>query len=166
MTISSVPSASRPRPSNRSGGTDWLTTPPGSPQLEVEIHDHFRRLADQMTASLLAQATTTRRPGRAWKKGVPTPPAAADAPPNRGTLQLRLLGGLVVWIATTYCAPKAGTAKRRGQEGTGHYPELAALGIRKGAHPGAAIAGRPIDRLAPLDRVGARRAAPARPHPR
>jgi hypothetical protein len=42
---------------------------------------------------------------------------------------------LVVWIATTYCAPKAGTAKRRGQEGTGHYPELAALGIRKGATP-------------------------------
>jgi len=42
---------------------------------------------------------------------------------------------LVVWIATTYRAPKAGTAKRRGQEGTGHYPELAALGIRKGATP-------------------------------
>ena len=26
-------------------------------RLEVEIHDHFRRLADQMTASLLAEAT-------------------------------------------------------------------------------------------------------------
>ena len=109
--------------------------PAGFAQLEVEIHDHFRRLADQMTASLLAQATTTHDQAEPGKKGVPTPPAAADAPPNRGTLKLRLLGGLVVWIATTYCAPKAGTAKRRGQEGTGHYPELAALGIRKGATP-------------------------------
>ena len=27
-------------------------------QIEVEIHDSFRRLADQMTASLLAEATT------------------------------------------------------------------------------------------------------------
>src|SRR3954452_19069017 len=54
----------------------------GFAQLEVEIHDHFRRLADQMTASLLAQATThdQAEPG---KKGVPTPPPAADAPPNR-----------------------------------------------------------------------------------
>jgi len=55
--------------------------PAGFARLEVEIHDHFRRLADQMTASLLAQATThdQAEPG---KKGVPTPPAA-DAPPNR-----------------------------------------------------------------------------------
>jgi hypothetical protein len=42
---------------------------------------------------------------------------------------------MVVWIATTSCAPKAGTANRRGQEGTGHSPEQAALGIRKGATP-------------------------------
>ena len=108
--------------------------PAGFAQLEVEIHDHFRRLADLMTASLLTQATTTHDQAEPGKKGVPTPPAA-DAPPNLRTLKLRLLGGLVVWITTIYCAPKAGTAKRRGQEGTGHYPELAALGIRKGATP-------------------------------
>ncbi len=57
--------------------------PAGFAQLEVEIHDHFRRLADQMTASLLAQATTTHDQAEPGKKGVPTPPAAADAPPNR-----------------------------------------------------------------------------------
>src|SRR3954463_752907 len=45
-------------------------------------------------------------------------------------------GRLVVWITTLYCGPKkAHTAKRRGKEGTGRYPELAALGIRKGATP-------------------------------
>jgi hypothetical protein len=57
--------------------------PAGFAQLEVEIHDHFRRLADQMTASLLAQATMTHDQAEPGKKGVPTPPAAADAPPNR-----------------------------------------------------------------------------------
>jgi hypothetical protein len=45
------------------------------------------------------------------------------------------LGGLVLWIATIYCAPKTRGAKTRGREGTGTYPELAALGIRKGATP-------------------------------
>jgi hypothetical protein len=48
-------------------------------------------------------------------------------------LKLRLLGGLVVWVATLYCGSKARTAKGRGREGTGSYPELAALGVRKGA---------------------------------
>jgi hypothetical protein len=50
-------------------------------------------------------------------------------------LKLRILGGLVVWIATTYCGPKSRTARGRGREGTGAYPELAALGIRKGSTP-------------------------------
>ena len=42
---------------------------------------------------------------------------------------------MVVWIATIYCGSKARTAKGRGREGTGTYPELAALGIRKGSTP-------------------------------
>jgi hypothetical protein len=46
-----------------------------------------------------------------------------------------LVGGLILWITTAYCAPKTRTGTGRGQEGAGHYPELAALGIRKGATP-------------------------------
>jgi hypothetical protein len=42
---------------------------------------------------------------------------------------------LVVWITTIYCGPRTRTGKRRGKEGAGRYPELAALGIRKGATP-------------------------------
>lgn len=39
---------------------DRLNQDPASfAQIEVEIHDGFRRLADQMTASLLAEATTS-----------------------------------------------------------------------------------------------------------
>jgi hypothetical protein len=50
--------------------------------LEVEIHDHFRRLADQMTASLLAQATTAEDQTEPGKKGDPLPPTLLDAPPR------------------------------------------------------------------------------------
>jgi hypothetical protein len=46
-----------------------------------------------------------------------------------------LLGGLIIWITTWYCGPKARTGRGRGREGAGRYPELAALGIRKGATP-------------------------------
>src|SRR5205085_10633397 len=74
-------------------------------------------------------------PGRAWKKGDAD---RADPPrraPQQRRLKLRLLGGLVVWIATTYCGPRSRTGRGRGREGTGAYPELAPLGIRKGATP-------------------------------
>jgi hypothetical protein len=38
-------------------------------QVEVEIHDHFRGLADQMTASLLAEATSSGDRAQPEKKG-------------------------------------------------------------------------------------------------
>jgi hypothetical protein len=55
--------------------------PTGFAQIEVEIHDRFRRLADQMTASLLAEATTTTMGERAGpeKKGVPAAAIDRDA---------------------------------------------------------------------------------------
>jgi hypothetical protein len=53
-------------------------------------------------------------------------------------LTLRLLGGLVVWITTVYCGPLARTGKRRRNEGSGLYPELAVLGISEGVSPALA----------------------------
>jgi hypothetical protein len=54
--------------------------------IEVEIQDRFRRLADQMTASLLAEATTTTSGERAGpaKKGGPAVAIDRDARPRRG----------------------------------------------------------------------------------
>ena len=64
---------------------DRLAGDPASlARLEVEIHDHFRGLADQMTASLLAHTTTVDDPAQSGKKGHPIPPAAPDAPPRTG----------------------------------------------------------------------------------
>jgi hypothetical protein len=62
-------------------------------------------------------------------------------------LTLRLLGGLLVWISTCYCGPAARTGQRRGGEGTGVYPELAALGISEGSSPALAAQ---VGRLAAL----------------
>ncbi len=48
---------------------DQLNRDPASfARLEVEIHDHFRRLADQMTASLLAEATSAEDQAEPGKK--------------------------------------------------------------------------------------------------
>jgi hypothetical protein len=63
---------------------DRLVNDPASlARLEVEIHDHFRGLADQMTTALLAEATTSCDRAEPDKKGG----AAAtdrDAPRRRG----------------------------------------------------------------------------------
>jgi hypothetical protein len=49
---------------------DQLARDPASfGRLEVEIHDEFRRLADQMTASLLAEAMSTNSQVEPGKKG-------------------------------------------------------------------------------------------------
>src|SRR4051795_12721434 len=49
---------------------DRLNRDPASfARLEVEIHDHFRRLADQMTARLLAEATIPRDQAGPGKNG-------------------------------------------------------------------------------------------------
>src|SRR4051812_48115567 len=64
---------------------DRLNRDPASfARLEVEIHDHFRRLADRMTASLLAEATISNDPAEPGKKGAPAGPSDHDAPRRRG----------------------------------------------------------------------------------
>jgi hypothetical protein len=64
---------------------DQLNRDPASfARLEVEIHDHFRCLADQMTASLLAEATIAQDQADPGKKGAPPAPIDHDAHRKRG----------------------------------------------------------------------------------
>jgi hypothetical protein len=53
-------------------------------QVEVEIHDRFRRLADQMTASLLAEATIPGDRAGIEGKGGSVAATGRDAPRRRG----------------------------------------------------------------------------------
>jgi hypothetical protein len=50
---------------------------------------------------------------------------------------VRLLGGLLLWVTTLYCAPAARktSVKGRGREGSGVYPEFGVLGIQEGNSP-------------------------------
>jgi hypothetical protein len=64
---------------------DQLNREPASfARLEVEIHDHFRRLADQMTACLLAEASIPGDQAEPGKKGTPSGPSPHDAARNSG----------------------------------------------------------------------------------
>ena len=64
---------------------DRLSRDPASfAQVEVEIHDRFRRLADQMTASLLAEATTSGERAGPEKKGGPAVAIGRAAHRSRG----------------------------------------------------------------------------------
>jgi len=58
--------------------------------------------------------------------------------PEKRPLTVRLLGGLVLCIATWYCGPKRRTGQGRGGEGAGLYPELAVLGFSEGSSPALA----------------------------
>jgi hypothetical protein len=64
---------------------DQLNRDPASfARLELEIHDQFRRLADQMTASLLAEARVEQDQAEPGKKGAPAGTIDRDAPRKRG----------------------------------------------------------------------------------
>src|SRR3954453_5259759 len=64
---------------------DQLARDPASfARVEVEIHDHFRHLADQMTATLLAEATTAGDQAGPEKKGDLARPPPRDDPRRRG----------------------------------------------------------------------------------
>ncbi len=64
---------------------DQLARDPASfSRIEVEIHDHFRCLADQMTASLLAEATTSGDQAGPERKGDHAGPTDRDEPRKRG----------------------------------------------------------------------------------
>ena len=64
---------------------DRLDRDPSSfAQVEAEIHDRFRRLADQMTASLLAETSISGDRAEPEKKGAPAGATDPDAPRRRG----------------------------------------------------------------------------------
>lgn len=45
---------------------------------------------------------------------------------------VRLLGGLVLWVAALYCGPRSRSGNGRGSAGAGLYPQLAAFGFSDG----------------------------------
>ena len=70
----------------KQGLLDRLNQDPGSfTRIEFEIHDRFRHLADQMTASLLAEAATSGARAEAEEKGGTMAEIDPDARRRRGS---------------------------------------------------------------------------------
>jgi hypothetical protein len=114
-----------------------LADDPASLQrLELEVHDAFRGGADLVVAGLIAVVMKLIEFEQACEQSR----LDYDIPLTRGRMRsrgIRLLGGLLVWIKSMYCAPDA-TRKRPTPSDNvpGLYTELAQFGFAKGCSPG------------------------------
>jgi hypothetical protein len=109
--------------------------PEGLHELESQVHAAFARGADLVVAGLIAvvmkQASFEARCEQAR--------ASFAQPLGRGrqrTIQVRLLGGLIMWVASLYCEPRKRVFRRVDEKVPGQYIELAQLGFGKGVSPG------------------------------
>ncbi len=104
-------------------------------ELEQEIHAAFSRGADLLVVGLMAVVTNTAEFAEACERTR----TDAAVPLGRGRkrqIRVRLLGGLVMWVTSLYCAPRKGWLGRRNEKTPGLYVELAQFGFGKGCTPG------------------------------
>ena len=102
--------------------------------IEQQIDVYYRQGAGQLVASLLGQVGSSPE----MDEHVQTARKNAALPlrsPQPRTLKIRLLCGLVLWITTTYCAPRRTKNTDPTEQLVGLYPELAVLGMGKGCSP-------------------------------
>lgn len=110
-------------------------------QLECEVHASFSRGADLLVVGLLAGAM--KQAG--FDKACERTRRGFAYPLERGRerqIRVRLLGGLVMWVTSLYCAPRrlgrraAKAAPVAAEKAPGVYVELAPFGFGKGCTPG------------------------------
>lgn len=108
-------------------------------ELEQEIHAAFSRGADLVVVGLMALVTKQPR----FVEACEQTQRDAAVPLGRGRprqVQVRLLGGLIMWVTSLYCAPRKGWFSRTKDRVPGMYVELAQFGCGKGCTPGVAQA--------------------------
>ena len=104
-------------------------------ELEQEIHAVFSRGADLLVVGLLAVVTKTPE----FTETCERTRRDTAVPLSRGRprqIQVRLLGGLIMWVTSLYCAPRKGWFSRTKEKTPGMYVELAQFGFGKGCTPG------------------------------
>lgn len=114
-----------------------LSTNPAECQtLELEVHREFRRGADLVMAGLLAVVMKLS----SFEEACEQTRTSYEVRLTKGRmrkLKLRLLGGLIIWVRSMYCEPRAGLlGKAPRQDVPGLYIELAQFGFAKGCSPG------------------------------
>lgn len=103
--------------------------------LEREIHVAFARGADLLVAGIMAVVMQEA----AFQAAAKQTRRAYQFPLTRGrnrTIRVRLLGGLIVWVMSLYCAPRRSPGPRDRENAVGMYTELAQFGCGKGISPG------------------------------
>jgi hypothetical protein len=115
---------------------EWLRENPDQlSELEADIHAAFSRGADLLVVGLMALVTKAPRFLAACEQT-----RRNSAVPLRGgrprQIQVRLLGGLVLWVTSLYCAPRKGWLGQTKAKTPGMYVELAQFGFGKGCTPG------------------------------
>jgi hypothetical protein len=104
-------------------------------ELEREVQAAFARGADMLVVGLMAVEMKQSKFDQACER------TRRDyrSPLSRGRmrqLQIRLLGGLLVWVTSLYCAPRRRRTGSREENVPGLYVELAQFGFGKGCTPG------------------------------
>lgn len=111
-----------------------ISDPAALEPLERDVHVAFARGADLLVAGLVAEVM--KRPEfEATSEQTRT---GFSQPLTRGrerTIGVKLLGGMLMWVASLYCAPRK--SDRPSEEAvSGLYVELAQFGCGKGITPG------------------------------
>ena len=104
-------------------------------ELEREVHATFSRGADLLTVGLIAVVMKEASFDRACER---TRDGFAY-PLERGrtrSRKVRMLGGLVLWITSLYCAARRGSGRIADGKLPGVYVELAQFGFGKACTPG------------------------------
>lgn len=100
-------------------------------RIQLDIQQHFDNTASLLTASILADATQSddfKQTTQHIRDNADTPLRA----PEKRSVRMRLLSGLVVIVTTLYCPPKKQARKDGQQIPRGLYPEFAAIGVALG----------------------------------
>jgi hypothetical protein len=104
-------------------------------QLERDVHAAFSRGADLVLAGLIA-VVMQRAEFEAASEQTRRDFAQPLARGRERTIRVRLLGGLVMWIASLYCEPRKRSRYDEQQPRSGLYVELAQFGCGKSVTPG------------------------------
>lgn len=103
--------------------------------LERDVHAAFSRGADLLVVGLVASVMKQE----AFDKACERTRKDFAHPLERGRMrqiQVRLLGGLVMWVTSLYCPPRASGRRESDENVPGVYVELMQFGFGKGCTPG------------------------------
>lgn len=118
------------------GWRDRLNADPGQMgTLEREVQAAFARGADMLMVGLIAvlmKAPAFDRACQSTRRDFSYPLESG----RERQMRVHLLGGLLIWVTSLYCAPRKSWFRREKEKAPGAYVELAQFGFGKGCTPG------------------------------